>query len=218
MSGETGTGELVVGPLLRHVDETSATLWVEVDRTATVSVEADGRRWSAPTFAVHGHHYAVVAVDGLGPGETHPYVLRVDDRQVWPEPASAYPSVVLRTHDHDAPLRIAFGSCRVSVPHDAEHHASFGVDALRTYGMHLAAHPDASDGPREGAPDLLLFLGDQVYADETSEAMRDFIAARRDPEQAPWWELKDYEEYADSTAWPGPTRPRVGCSRRSPRR
>lgn len=203
------SGELVVGPLLRHVDETSATLWVEVDSAATVTVVVGDQRWSAPTFAVHGHHYAVVAVDGLGPGETHPYVLLVDDRQAWPEPGSAYPPVVLRTHDHAAPLRIAFGSCRVSVPHDAEHHASFGVDALRTYGMHLATHPDGSDGSDgsgEAPPDLLLLLGDQVYADETSDEMRAFIAARRDPEQAPWWELKDYEEYAElyRLAWSDP--------------
>src|ERR1044072_1676688 len=69
-------------------------------------------------------------------------------------------------------------------------------------------------------PDLVLFLGDQVYADETSPEMRELIAQRRDPESAAgrggesgavrrdpgrgrWWELKDYEEYAHlySLAW-----------------
>ena len=135
----SGSGsELVIGPLLRHVDETSATLWCEVSQRATVRVAIGDRSWSAATFVVHGHHYALVAVDGLGPGERHEYVVTVDDRRAWPDPASPYPPPTIRTHDPDAPLRIAFGSCRVSVPHDAEHHASFGVDALRTYGLHLA--------------------------------------------------------------------------------
>lgn len=200
---------LVIGPLLRHVDETSAALWVEVDRRAEVRVEAAGRTWSAPTFRAHGHHYALVALDGLGPGEEHAYTMHLAEPdappdagqvQVWPEPGSAYPPPVVRTHDPHRPFRMAFGSCRVSVPHDAEHHASFGVDALRTFGLHIA------DDPAAERPGLLLLLGDQVYADETSEAMRAFIAERRDPEQAPWWELKDFEEYAElyRLAWTDP--------------
>lgn len=192
--------ELIIGPLLRHVDETSATVWVEVDGRASVRVTIGEREWVAETFRVHGHHYALVAVDGLGPGESHEYQLHVGERQVWPEPSSPYPPPVIRTHDPDALVRIAFGSCRVSVPHDAEHHASFGVDALRTFGLHLAGRP------HEEHPGLLLLLGDQVYADETSEAMRDFIASRRDPEQPPGWELQDYEEYAElyRLAWSDP--------------
>ena len=49
----------------------------------------------------------------------------------------------------------------------------------------------------------MLFLGDQVYADETTDAMREFISARRDIEEPPWTELKDYQEYAHlySLAW-----------------
>jgi hypothetical protein len=45
-------------------------------------------------------------------------------------------------------------------------------------------------------PALILFLGDQVYADETSAEMRDFIAAKRDIDEPPGEELKDYDEYA----------------------
>ena len=55
-------------------------------------------------------------------------------------------------------------------------------------------------------PDLVVFLGDQVYADDTSPKMKEFIASRRDPEQPPWNELKDYEEYAHlyRLAWSDP--------------
>src|SRR5688572_28117186 len=52
----------------------------------------------------------------------------------------------------------------------------------------------------------MLFLGDQVYADETTDAMREFIESRRDIEQPPWTELQDYEEYAHlyRLAWSEP--------------
>ena len=52
----------------------------------------------------------------------------------------------------------------------------------------------------------MLFLGDQVYADETTEEMQEFIEARRDIEEPPGKELKDYEEYAHlyALAWTDP--------------
>ena len=84
----------------------------------------------------------------------------------------------------------------------------YGVDALRAYALHLAGltRDERRSQPDERWPDLVLFLGDQVYADETSPEMRGFIEERRDPEQAPWWELKDYEEYAHlyRIAWSDP--------------
>jgi hypothetical protein len=55
-------------------------------------------------------------------------------------------------------------------------------------------------------PDMVLFLGDQVYADETTEAMQEFIESRRNIEEPPGEELKDYEEYAHlyTLAWSDP--------------
>ena len=52
----------------------------------------------------------------------------------------------------------------------------------------------------------MVFLGDQVYADDTSPAMKEFIESRRDPSEPPWDELKDYEEYAHlyQLAWSDP--------------
>ena len=51
----------LIGPLLRHVDPVSATVWVETDRAC--EVEVLGRR--SRTFRVGGHHYALVLVEGL---------------------------------------------------------------------------------------------------------------------------------------------------------
>jgi hypothetical protein len=95
---------------------------------------------------------------------------------------------------------MAYGSCRTSVPHDKSGNRSHGVDSLRAYALALAA------GSGEAWPDLVLFLGDQVYADSTSEEMQQFIRERRDPGEPPGEELKDYEEYAHlyRLAWSDP--------------
>ncbi len=166
----------------------------------------------ASTFSVHGHHYALVALDGLSPGEKYPYTVAVDGRQVWPEADSAYPPSLIPTLDDRKPLRLAFGSCRTSVSHDEAGNRKHGVDSLRAYALRMAgitdgSHPDDPDPGREVRwPDLVLFLGDQVYADETSDEIQAFIESRRDIEEPPGEELKDYQEYAElyRLAWTDP--------------
>lgn len=199
---------LVLGPLLRHVDATTAALWVETEHAAEVTVVAGDRSARARTFGVHGHHYALVELTGLTPGSRTEYVVEVDGVRVWPDPAFAdFPASAIATLDPGKPLRMAFGSCRVSVDHDAEGTDRYGVDALRAYALFMAGITErGSEDPGERWPDLVLLLGDQVYADDTSEEMRAFIAQRRDPSQAPGYELKDYEEYAHlyRLAWSDP--------------
>ncbi|HYF71610.1 MAG TPA: alkaline phosphatase D family protein [Nocardioides sp.] len=202
--------DLVLGPLLRYVDATSATVWVETADPAVVTVTAGERRAQARTFGAHGHHYALVEVTGLEPGTTTPYTVDVGEARVWPpdDPAFAdFPQSVIPTLEPGKPLRMAFGSCRVSVGNDERGNAQFGVDALRAYALFMAGiTTDESPEESERWPDLVLFLGDQVYADETSDEMREFIDRRRDPDQAPWYELKDFEEYAHlyALAWCDP--------------
>ncbi|MEO5661872.1 MAG: alkaline phosphatase D family protein [Nocardioides sp.] len=204
---------LKVGPLLRYVDESTASVWVETRDDARVTVTRDGHDWSARTFAVHGHHYALVELDGLDVGSRAPYTVMIDGAVVWPPPDSELPAPVIATLEPDKPLRMAFGSCRTSVSHDRAGNASHGIDALRTYALRMAgqAAPHDPDGDSDLLdprwPDLVLFLGDQVYADETTDEMREFIASRRNIEEAPWTELQDYEEYAHlySLAWTDPT-------------
>ena len=210
---------LVLGPLLRYVDETCATVWVETDRACTVTVRAGGRTASRPTFAVHGHHYALVDVEGLPVGSRTPYVVELDGEPVWPPEGQAaagepaYPPPVLATLDHAVPLRLAFGSCRTSVAHDARGNRKHGIDALRAYALRMAGvthagddDPDPDRDPSQVWPGLLLFLGDQVYADETTREIREFIESRRDIDQPPGTELADYQEYAElyRIAWSDP--------------
>jgi hypothetical protein len=190
---------LVLGPMMRHVDTTTASIWVETRDAATVAVRAGTDVWEARTFGVHGHHYALVEVAGLEPGTERPYSVDIDGVRVWPLD-DGFPPPVIATLEPGRPLRLVFGSCRTSVPHDRKGNRTHGVDAMRAFALSLAS---SGDGER---PDLALLLGDQVYADSTSNEMREFIRGRRDIRQPPGPELKDYEEYAHlyELAWSDP--------------
>lgn len=181
---------VVLGPMLRYVDEVSASIWVETRNDARVDVVVGARSWTARTFAVHGHHYALVQVDGLDPQSTLPYAVDVDGVRAWPEADSTFPVPTITTLGGGHAFRMSFGSCRTSVAHDESGNRSHGVDALRAYALRLAADESRLQ------PDLILFLGDQVYADLTTREMQAFIESRRDIHQPPGKELVDYEEYA----------------------
>ena len=185
------TEPIVLGPMVRYAGETDATIWLETRDGAEVSVHLDGRRWVARTFAAHGHHFALVVVDGLEPGREYEYRIEVDAQPAWPLPDSPFPASFVKTLDRARPTKLAFGSCRTSEPHDAKHNRSNGVDSLRAYAHEMARAPKD-----DRWPDLVVLLGDQVYADETSEAMQEFIAQRRSLDEGPGKELKDFVEYA----------------------
>ncbi len=131
---------LVLGPLLRYVGSTTATVWVETDAAATVEVL--GHR--AGTFRVEGHHYALVLIEDLRPGTVHPYEVRLDGNVVWPPP-DGRPEPAIRTREGERQARLIFGSCRVGAPQrspytfePAEHPEGFGVDALWAYSRPAA--------------------------------------------------------------------------------
>ncbi|GAA2456890.1 alkaline phosphatase D family protein [Streptomyces glaucus] len=182
---------LRLGPLLRYTDGSSATVWVETSRPCTAEVRcADGAHGAARTFRVADHHYALVQVGGLTPGTTTAYEVLLDGTRVWPLPDSPFPPSAIRTlpGDDDGDVRVAFGSCRWAAP-PADGSDPVGPDALDALATRVAADPE---GER---PDVLLLLGDQVYADETSDATRRWLAARRNLEEPPGSGVADYEEY-----------------------
>jgi hypothetical protein len=190
---------LVLGPVLRYVDDSSATVWARTSTAAVVSVERAGRTWSAPTVAVHGSHYALVVLDGLLAGSDDTYTVRVDDEQVWPK--AGMPPSRIRTLDPTREPHFAFGTCRTTGSHDAEGNKAHGVDALRTLALALQDDPDTA------WPDVLLLLGDQVYADTTPHGeLEEFMAARRNLDEPPGLEIKDFVEYAElyRLAWSEP--------------
>jgi PhoD-like phosphatase len=184
--------ELILGPMVRYLDDRQATVWMETD--GPCEVEVLGRR--ERTFCVEDHHYALVPITGLEPGSTYPYEVRLDGERRWPDPDSDLPPSAIRTIDPDGPLKIVFGSCRVAVPHHEpwnlsrdEDELGREVDALYALALRMVA-ADRSEWPH-----LLLSVGDQVYVDEDAPQTRAFIRARRDTSLPPGEEVADYEEY-----------------------
>lgn len=190
---------LVLGPVLRYVGETNATIFVETDEHCRATVRSEGREWSCQTFSAHGHHYAIVLVDGLEPASIQDYSVDLGDRQVWPEADSEFPPSRIATLDPAKDASFLFGSCRTSVSHDKEGTDLHGVDAMRSYAYEMRRNPDHW-------PEFVLFLGDQLYADDTSPQMRDFIEKRRGLDDPPGEEVKDFIEYAElyRLAWTEP--------------
>ncbi|EST37207.1 hypothetical protein N566_14230 [Streptomycetaceae bacterium MP113-05] len=194
--------ELRLGPLLRYVDEDTATVWVETDLPCEAEVRcspapgASSGRGAAPggsarTWQVAGHHYALITVVGLEPGTETPYQVLLDGDQVWPPADSGMPASIIRTAvpDGGAPVRVAFGSCRWAARPEGSRHGPVGPDALEALAEQVRSGGET--------PDVLLLLGDQVYADETSPQVRARLAQRRALDRPPWSQVADYEEYTE---------------------
>ena len=194
--------DIILGPILRHVGSSDATVWVETDAACEVEGRAGGSSHRSPTFTVEGHHYALVTVTGLEPGAVYEYEVRLDGDVVWPEPGSSFPPSEIRPIPPESDLTLAFGSCRVSVPHEPPYTEKRGVimrggvsgkrfshDALYALALRMRRQPS------EEWPDALLLLGDQIYADDISMGTREFIRSRRDTSQPPGEEVADFEEY-----------------------
>ncbi|RAJ70326.1 PhoD-like phosphatase [Streptomyces sp. Amel2xB2] len=181
---------LRLGPLLRYVDEDTATIWIETDGPCEAEVRCDpgSAGGTARTWQIAGHHYALITVVGLEPGTETTYRLLLDGTEVWPASGSSLPPSTIRT---PAPgtgaVDVAFGSCRWAARPSASSHDPAGPDALDALAQRAIA-----GGER---PDVLLLLGDQVYADETSENVREQLAARRDLSEPPWSQVADFGEY-----------------------
>ena len=184
--------KLNLGPLLRYVGETEATVWVETD----VACEAEILSHTAHTFEIEGHHYALVRITDLRPDETYEYEVSLDSEKVWPEDEHGFPPSVIRTIAPDGTLNLSYGSCRVSVPHEPpytlatdSHEHGYERDALQALALRMMREP------HERWPDALFLLGDQIYADEVSEGALEFIRSRRDTDEGPGEQVADFEEY-----------------------
>jgi PhoD-like phosphatase len=187
MSDHEGAA-LVLGPVLRHVGHHDATIWVESD--APAEVEVLGHR--EPTFCVEGHHFALVTVRDLAEGAEVPYDVRFDGRHVWPPTGTVS---TIRTLAKGRPLRLLAGSCRQVAPHDPKWNdtrgdgETIGPDALRAWAVAM----------RSGElpfPDVVVLVGDQVYADEQNAATERMLDERRGHPPRPGWpQVSSFQEY-----------------------
>ncbi|HEX8026118.1 MAG TPA: alkaline phosphatase D family protein, partial [Candidatus Limnocylindrales bacterium] len=179
---------LLLGPLLRHVGEHDATVWVETDLPCEVELRVGANRATSRTFAVAGHHYALVVIDGLAPGVSVPYEVLLDGVPAWPEPTSPFPPSRIRTIDPERPIRVIFGSCR-EPPAVRPTDRQLDPDIFEAFANRMLGRD------HDAWPDILLLVGDQVYADDTSAAIRDYIRSKRDIRKPPKAEVANFEEY-----------------------
>ena len=113
-------------------------------RTGTTTRSSWSRGWSPG---------AANAVQGV----------RSTSAQVWPPPESPYPPRVIWTRpadDADQPVSLIFGSCREATPHATGRRLPPG----RAGRVRPAA--DGRPAATPSWPDLIVLLGDQVYADK----------------------------------------------------
>jgi hypothetical protein len=176
---------LLLGPLLRHVGTTDATIWVETDGPCEVEILGSRER----SWCVSGHHYALVSLAGLPAGAGTPYEVRLDNELVWPLPGSTRPPSRIRTRAPGEVVQIAFGSCRYASAEAVLPDHRFDADVLDGYARKIAALPE------DEWPHALVMLGDQVYADETSPQTQERISRRRDIHKGAKEQVADYEEY-----------------------
>ncbi len=184
--------ELLLGPLLRYVSARDATVWVETSSACEVEV----LRHRSHTFQVEGHHYGIVHISGLEPGVSYEYEVSLNGEKKWPEADSEYPPSVIRSISTENPLKLVFGSCRLSLPHELpytlsqdEDERGVGVDALYALAARMRHEP------LESWPHALVMLGDQIYADDLPVPTQVFIRSKRDTGRPPGEEAADFEEY-----------------------
>jgi hypothetical protein len=179
---------LLIGPLLRHVGTTDATIWVETDGPCEVEILGSRER----TWTAFGHHYALVQIDGLPPGSSTPYEVALDGETVWPPPDYRRPPSRIRTQrDHYGarPMRIGFGSCRYGRAAAKVADKHFDPDSLAAFARLMCRQEEGE------WIDAFLMLGDQIYADETSEAIQRRIRQKRDISTGSKDQVADFEEY-----------------------
>jgi hypothetical protein len=107
--------------------------------------------------------------------------VHLDGERAWPPADYPFPPPAIRTVPEDGPIRVGFGSCRVTAPHEPPYTLTKDqdprgreVDALYALALRMLQHP------KDQWPHVMMRLGDQVYADEVSPEVLEFISGRRD--------------------------------------
>jgi len=157
-----GTPFLHAGPMVGHVTESAALLWVKASNRATLAVKigltedlADARTVPGPVLEPASEFTGVVKVDGLQSATRYYYAPLLDGT---PAMARPWPSFV--TAGAPGKFRVAIGSC------------------VGRRGYHAAAAFGEMAARRNF--DLLLMIGDNHYGDTTDPArLRDFYFMQR---------------------------------------
>ena len=218
-SGRRRVGDmtsLVLGPLLRYVDATSATIWVETATAAEVTVAAGDRRATARTFArARPPLRAGRGRPGSRPARRTPYAVRrrrraglaVDRPGVRGVPAVGDRHARAGQAAADG-VRLLPGQRRPRRGGQRRRSASTRCAPTRCYMAGLTESDSDDPDERVARPGALPRRPGVRRRDQRRRCgSSSSSAATR--EQAPWDELKDFEEYAHlyRLAWSRPGEP-----------
>ena len=169
---------LRVGPLVRATNATSVVIWAELPYSCTILLHAQPLHTNqlhmtsvrTHTVTLGGRHYAAPQLQKLQAATWYTYEIAVvtqAEQEEHIEPIDESLVSCFRTMDADdenstpQQLRVAYGSCRKFVAPQ--------VDALSAFGRWLREH----DAQKEVVwPHLLLLIGDQIYADQPSQEIK----------------------------------------------
>ena len=201
---------LVLGPVLRHVDETTATVWVQLDRAATVTVTCwavdrlrrspaqpkSGLGCTTRTFEVRGASLRARVASPVW-SRTPPIPTTSTSTARWCGRRRSRRSRRARCAPAARRRRDGTGSssARAATPRCRRTRRRRSRRSSASTRSTPSPPPTARQ-PREEWPDALLLLGDQVYADELTPQNRRRIAGRRD--RHPEWpddEIVGFDEY-----------------------
>ena len=187
--------DLVLGPLLRYVGETEATVWVETDSPCEVEIlgreRADLRGRGAPLRA------------GPDRGPRAGLVQRVRGRARRRDAAGRCPTPTCRRARSarsaaTKPVDICFGSCRVALPHDralrgrrrTRHQAGKEYDALRVLAIEMLRETTTS-GRSSSSCSATRSTSTRARRRPASRS-----ASAAAPTTPPGEEVTDFEEYS----------------------
>ena len=170
---------LMIGPLLRHVGPNDATIWVETD--APCARRGPGRRGHGLGDDVPRRRPSLRASSSSTastPGSSTPYEVPARRRRGMADRRTRRSRRAGSGRStRPGRIRLLFGSCREPGRPDEPggRHRAVDPDVLEAFAARMTEQEHEHAGPT-----LLLLVGDQVYADDTSPAMQAFIATRRD--------------------------------------
>ena len=126
------------------------------------------------------------------------YEVLLDGERAWPPPPGDWdwPASCIRPLSGSGELRICFGSCRVAYPNEPPWTLRKDQDprGREHDALSALAHEMRADRGVQW-PQLLLLLGDQVYADDVPPRTAKWIAQRRDTSVPPGEQVADFHEY-----------------------
>lgn len=163
---------LLVGPLVRAISPDEVIIWTEWSHSCKVRLaawpeqlqgqETDTSAVEVSTIAVGGHYYALSRLSGLQSATWYRYQVstgadeRMDASVVKGAEVQCFRTMDLPAEENA--LRLAYGSCRKMSAQEP--------DALNAFGAWLMRYIDEREVMW---PRLLLFIGDQIYADDSKD-------------------------------------------------